>query len=170
MLLKEFVETIKIIRNRMVTHRDTLRENQIRTRMALVEPVLRALEWDTGDPTMVQPDHTATGPTGKTLVTDLLLSSTIEGQKATGKKKALTNRAAIDVLPLNHDPAPDQWDNLMELCRETKTLRAVVTDGNYWEIREVGDEEDRGPIILRIDELPAHRSAIALMELWPRGN
>ena len=170
MLLEEFVETIKVIRNRMVTHRDTLRENQIRTRMALVEPVLRALGWDTGDPAMVQPNHTATGPTGKTLAADLLLSSTTEGQKATGKKKTMTNRAAIDVLPLNHDPAPDQWDNLTELCQETKTIRAVVTDGNYWEIRKVGGEEDRGPTILHIDELPAYRSAIALIELWSRGD
>ena len=170
MLLEELMETMETIRNRIAIHRNILQESQVRTRMALVEPVLRALGWDTGDPTMVQPDHTATGPTGKTLVADLLLSSTIEGQKATGTKKVLTNRAAIDVLPLNHDPAPDQWDNLMELCRETKTLRAVVTDGNYWEIREVGDEEDRGPTILRIDELPAYRSAIALMELWPRNH
>ena len=53
--LNELVGCIELLQERIRSHHDALRENETRTRMALIDPLLRALGWDVfrpggGDP------------------------------------------------------------------------------------------------------------------------
>ena len=47
MLLDDLVGVIETLKERIATHGATLREYETRTRMALIDPLLQALGWDT---------------------------------------------------------------------------------------------------------------------------
>ena len=61
MLLEPLVSTIETIKARIATHGTALRENETRTRMALIDPLLQALGWDTSDPSLVLPEFDVSG-------------------------------------------------------------------------------------------------------------
>ena len=52
--LAKLIETLK---TRIEKHENTLRDNEIRTRMALIDPLLQALGWEPGDPAVVAPEY-----------------------------------------------------------------------------------------------------------------
>ena len=47
----------EVLKERMQTHRAALEENEMRTRVALIDPLLCALGWDVSDPAMVMPEY-----------------------------------------------------------------------------------------------------------------
>ncbi|GIV08850.1 MAG: hypothetical protein KatS3mg019_0941 [Fimbriimonadales bacterium] len=56
------VDILQKVRDRINQHGASLRTNEMLTRYALIDPVLRALGWDTEDPDIVVPEYTtATG-------------------------------------------------------------------------------------------------------------
>ena len=57
MLLDDLYQTIEKLRERMETHRDKLKQSEALTRNALVDPLLRALGWDTEDPALAMPEY-----------------------------------------------------------------------------------------------------------------
>ena len=60
-MLDELVSLIETLAERIGRHRDVLGKNEMHTRMALVDPLLRALEWDTSDPQVVSAEYTVQG-------------------------------------------------------------------------------------------------------------
>ena len=68
MPMDELLKTIETLRDRVERHRDHLETGKLRTRMALVEPVLRTLGWDTGNPLEggIHPPPDSGGPPGNT--------------------------------------------------------------------------------------------------------
>lgn len=61
MLLDELLEVIETLKKRINDHGSILRENEIRTRMALIDPLLQVLGWDTSDPSLVMPEYSVSG-------------------------------------------------------------------------------------------------------------
>jgi hypothetical protein len=57
------VDTLIEVQKRIKQHGAVLRQNEMLTRYALIDPVLRALGWDTEDPEIVVPEYTT--PTGR---------------------------------------------------------------------------------------------------------
>ena len=57
MLLDDLVGAINILKERIHTHEPDLQANETRTRMALIDPLLQALEWNTSDPALVTPEY-----------------------------------------------------------------------------------------------------------------
>ena len=57
MLLEDLVGVIESLRERIRSHDAVLRENETRTRMALIDPLLQALGWDVSDPEVVTPEY-----------------------------------------------------------------------------------------------------------------
>ena len=153
MPLEELMEAIDTSVHRVVRHREALQQSGALTRTSLVEPVLRALGWDTGDPLQVRPDQSVRTESGRELRVDLTLT-------------ARGRRTAVCVLPLDHQQHPDGLADLMEFCRVAQMQQAVVTDGNSWKVLEVGKQG--GGTITTLCEEPAHRSAMALLALWPQ--
>ena len=54
--LDELAACIEQLKTRLLSHRTDLEENEIRTRMALIDPLLRALGWDVSDSAVVIPE------------------------------------------------------------------------------------------------------------------
>ena len=57
MLLDELYQVIEKLRERMEIHQDKLKQSEALTRNALVDPLLRALGWDTEDPALAMPEY-----------------------------------------------------------------------------------------------------------------
>jgi Predicted type IV restriction endonuclease len=54
--MRELLEAIKRVCERIKRYENQLRQNEMLTRYALVDPILRALGWDTEDPEQVVPE------------------------------------------------------------------------------------------------------------------
>lgn len=59
MPLESLLSLVQTLRERISEHRSTLSRNEMLTRYALVDPLLRELGWDTGDPAIVVPEDTS---------------------------------------------------------------------------------------------------------------
>ena len=57
MLLDDLYQVIENLRERMENHQDKLIQSEALTRNALVDPLLRALGWDTEDPSLAMPEY-----------------------------------------------------------------------------------------------------------------
>ena len=52
-MLDELVDTIESLKRRIKDHREQIEAYEVRTRTALIDPLLRALGWDVSDPSLV---------------------------------------------------------------------------------------------------------------------
>ena len=59
--LDDLVGCIEVLKERMRSYRAALEENETRTRMALIDPLLCALGWDVSDPGVVAPEYRVGG-------------------------------------------------------------------------------------------------------------
>ena len=59
--LNALMHVIETLKERIEHDGETIGSNEIRTRTALVDPLLNALGWDTTDPAMVIPEYAAGG-------------------------------------------------------------------------------------------------------------
>ena len=57
MLLDDLVIVIETLKERIVSHGSALQENEIRTRVALIDPLLTVLGWDVANPGIVLPEY-----------------------------------------------------------------------------------------------------------------
>ena len=56
-MLDELVDVIETLKSRINEHRSDLQKDETRTRMALINPLLQVLGWDTSDPSLVTPEY-----------------------------------------------------------------------------------------------------------------
>ena len=61
MPLDDLVSVIETLQQRIRDHGESLRQNEIRTRAALIDPLLTALGWDVADPGLVMPEYDVSG-------------------------------------------------------------------------------------------------------------
>ena len=159
MPMEELRQIIETVRERAELHRAVLEDSIPRTRMSLVEPVLRALGWDTGDPRQVWPDYThpmKDGEDGSTRSVNLMLFMETAG-----------TWVAIEVIPLGSEPHPEAPERRLQVCRKTNTPLAVVTNGTSWWFHtnpETAGEKQETSVDL--GKQPDHQAALGLMILW----
>ena len=61
MPLDDLVQVIETVQKRIRDHGDSLRQNEIRTRVVLIDPLLTALGWDVADPGLVTAEYDVSG-------------------------------------------------------------------------------------------------------------
>jgi len=122
----DLIKTIEQIRERIQAHRERLSRNEMLTRYALIDPLLRALGWNTEDPDQVEPEFvTQQGRPDYTLRHD-------------GKPFIL-----IEAKKLGSDLG-EARDSGFKYCWQNKVPFYVITDGNVWELhdlREMGGKQ-----------------------------
>ena len=154
MLLDDLVSVIEILRERLQTHRQVLEAYETRTRMALIDPLLQALGWDTTDPALVLPEYEVSGQRERP---DYAL---LDG---TSEPVALVEAKRLDESLASHRMQIVNYANL------SGVPYAGLTDGNHWELYKVFDPapiEDRLLLNLSIADRPAHEVALKLLLLW----
>jgi hypothetical protein len=151
-MLDDLVGTIKALKERIRIHSSDLQANETRTRMALINPLLQTLEWDTADPALVTPEYASdSGPV------DYALRSS--GDKPT---------AFIEAKKLGESLSKHR-EQMVRYANIDGVPYAGLTDGNYWEFYEVFKEkrlEDRRLLQISIAQDPTHECALKLLLLW----
>ena len=151
-MLDDLVSVIETLQKRIGAHGATLRENETRTRMALIDPLLTALGWDVSDPALVTPEYDVSGRKA-----DYALLGT-DGQPA----------ATLEAKKLGESLASHRMQ-MLNYSNASGVEYAGLTDGDHWELYEVfqrGQLEDRRILEVSISGMPAHEIALKMLLLW----
>ena len=152
MLLDELIAVIKTLKQRIADHGPTLRANETRTRMALIDPLLQILGWDTSDPSLVVPEYSVSG--GKA---DYALLSQ-KGHPTT----------AIEAKRLD-EPLHSHLMQMVSYSAMAGIKYAGITDGNQWELYDVlrpAALTERRILDLKISDSSPYFCALRLLLLW----
>ena len=152
MFLDELVEVIETLKQRITVHGSALRENETRTRMALIDPLLQVLGWDTSDPSLVIPEYSVGG--GKA---DYALLSQ-EGHPT----------AAIEAKRLD-EPLHSHLMQMVSYSAMAGIRYAGITNGDQWELYDVLRPvalAERRMLDLKISDSSPYFCALKLLLLW----
>ena len=151
MLLEPLVSVIETIKERMQQHNQGLRQSEALTRYALIDPILRALGWDTEDPALVVPEYRAAGG-----FADYALMGPSRPVSLLEAKKLGENLTSGIGQALNY-------------CNEQGINYMLVSDGNAWVMYEVFRQapiEERRLVSISIQGDCTHEAALKLLLLW----
>lgn len=148
--MNELLNLVNELRKRIIKYKDLLSANEALTRYVLIDPLLRALEWDTENPDIVRPEERQEG--GRP---DYILY-------CNGKKLIALEAKSLDTrldekralyLSFNYS-----WRN--------KIPYFIITDGNVWKVYDV--RKMGGNLILEINLLEdsIEDSVRKLLSLW----
>ena len=119
--------------------------------MALIDPLLRALGWDTEDPALVLPEYESSGRADYALL------------GGAGKPSAVIEAKRLGESLANHRGQMVNYANMSGIPY------AGLTDGNIWEFYDVFDRkplEERRLLHVSIANDAAHECALKLLLLW----
>ncbi len=118
MPMESLLTLVETLRKLIDVHADALRHNEMQTRYALIDPLLRELGWDTADPHLVIPEYTS----GVGRADYALLDN--------GKPVMMVEAKKLD------EPLRGAVSQGIQYCLEGGTKYFAVTDGRRWEIYE----------------------------------
>lgn len=148
MVLKDLLEAIERVKDRAEKFHGELQKSEALTRYVLIDPILRALGWDTEDPSQVIPEFpTESGSPDYALLWDRKPHIMVEA-KALGK---------------NLDVAKDKG---FQYCWKNKVSYYAITDGNAWEVNDLREMGGKEVLRLRLDQVSSGEAARALLALW----
>lgn len=153
MLLDSLVETIETIQKRIRDHGGVIRGHETRTRIALINPLLTVLGWDTADPHLVipefftekrnRPDYALLGPDGK-------LTALIEAKKLGGISESGEGQ-------------------VVNYANVTGISYVGLTDGDRWVLYDVFKPvklDEKRILDVSITSTPVYQCALQLLLLW----
>ena len=155
MLLDDLVGVIELLKERIATHGASLRENEIRTRTALIDPLLTALGWDVSDPSLVTPEYKV-GSAGNSPRADYGLLDNNRNLVSAIESKRLGESLA------NHEK------QIFDYAWNLQIKFAGLTDGDHWYFVDLSQiaSADKTILQLRLTDAPAHEAALKLLLLW----
>ncbi len=154
MLLDNLVETIETLKGRISAHRESLRQNEFRTRVALIDPLLQALGWDVSDPSLVTPEYDVNGRRADYALLEL--------------GNAALPAATLEAKKLN-EPLESYQMQMLNYSNFGGIRYAGLTNGDRWDLYEifrVGTLEERRILNVSISQNPAPQLALKLLLLW----
>lgn len=151
MLLDDLIEVIEVLRRRIANRVPTLSVSETRTRVALIDPLLQVLGWDTADPSIVIPEYDVSGRK---------IDYALLGQ----------NRLPAGIVEAKRLGSPLQpfLEQMINNANLVGVEFAGITDGDQWELYEVlrSDMSNiRKLLNLKISSSSSHRSALKLLLL-----
>ena len=151
-MLDELVEVIDQLRTRINEHRSVLQGNEAQTRSSLIDPLLRALGWDTTDPALVRSEYFVSGrladyalldPQGDVLV-------------------------FLETNDLGEDLA-NHRSRVVAYASELGIRFPALTNGNEWEVYDNSQPvqvEQRRVLDVSIATADSARCALQFLLLW----
>ena len=151
-MLEDLMQVIETIQGRIREHGASLRENETRTRMALIDPLLTVLGWDVSDPSVVMPEYGVGGGRADYALLD-----------------AQNNPLAfIEAKHLNAPLEANRNEEQVVTYATRQRLRFVgLTDGNHWVFDDLADfSSGRRRLDLTISDAAASQCALQMLLLW----
>lgn len=152
MPLDDLVQVIETLQQRIRDHGDSLRQNEIRTRVALIDPLLTALGWDVSDPGVVTAEYAVGGGRADYA---LRTSGTIPA-------------ATFEAKKLGESLEPHRMQ-MLNYSNAAGIRYAGLTDGNLWELYEIfrpGTLEERRILEVSITYETPFQCALKFLLLW----
>lgn len=150
--LNDLMDCINALKERLQSHYAVLHENETRTRMALIDPLLRVLGWDVSDPAMVLPEYKVNGGFADYA---LLLP---DGKPA----------AVIEAKRFGESLAAHRVQ-MVTYATMAGIGYAGLTNGNHWllyDILKPGQLDEKQMLNVTLAVEPAHAVALKLLILW----
>ena len=119
MILESLFELVETLKVRIDAHGDQLRQSEALTRYALINPLLRELGWDTGDPALVIPEYNSGG------------GSADYALLGNGSPVVMVEAKRLGTLLQGSVVSQG-----IQYCLEEGTEHFAVTDGQRWEVYE----------------------------------
>ena len=114
-MLDELIDTIKELQERISKHGDVLRSSEAQTRMSLIDPLLRALGWNTASPAELRPEFVLRSGRADYALLDV-------NQRPV---------AIVEAKKLN-EPLGNAEMQLLPYAFTSNVGYAVLTDGDHW--------------------------------------
>ncbi|MDE2745488.1 MAG: type I restriction enzyme HsdR N-terminal domain-containing protein [Chloroflexota bacterium] len=152
MVLEDLHELVETLQRRIAEHRPALQQSEALTRSALIDPLLRGLGWDTGDPNQVVPEYRSAAGSA-----DYALFGTSNKPQIIIEAKRLGAQLDFKVR-----------QQVTGYCQEEGIPYAAITDGRYWELYDVfkpAAMKDSIVTMLDLGDAPPETSLKALA-LW----
>ena len=149
MLLEPLISTIETIKARIERHGSSLRQNETRTRAALIDPLLQALGWDTADPVLVTPEYRVDVGWADYALAGL-------GNQPT----AVIEAKRLGSILENH------LEQAVGYCIQQGIAYSGVTDGNRWQVYRTFEPvplAEKLVLDVSIANAPTHESALKLL-------
>ena len=151
MLLGDLVTAIQTAQARIRDYGNTLSQNEYRTRISLIDPILDALGWDVSNPKLV----------------------THEYQAGNGRADyaLLKNQSPIAFIEAKHfGESLDKHEAQVFTYSVSQGVKyAGLTDGNRWILEDLSARFDQGEsriLDISLDKSDKHQCALKLLVLW----
>lgn len=152
-MLDELVECIDELKDRIAEFRNSLNENETRTRMQLIDPLLHVLGWDVSNPRCVTPEFKVSdGWADYALLRE-------DGKPA----------AMVEAKKLDEPLKSTHRAQMLKYAIELGIPYTGLTDGNHWELYSVFQPvpmEEKQILNVSILDTKSHESALKLLLLW----
>ena len=151
MILESLLELVKTLKARIDAHSEQLQGSEALTRYALIDPLLRELGWDTGDPALVIPEY-ASGH-GKA---DYALLSDSKPIMMVEAKKLGTQLGPVVIQVIGY-------------CLMEGTEHFSVTDGQRWQVYEThktGSIDEKRVVDFDLRDQSAAEVCLKALALW----
>lgn len=150
-MLDDLLDAIAEVRDKVSQHRALLKQNEIRTRTVLIDPILCALGWDVTDPTTVSVEYTTEpGPVDYALLQD-------------SKPIAIVEAKRLD------EPLKKHEMQMLTYAMAQGIKYALLTDGDTWvmfDVFQVAGMADKRILNIKLSTMPTPLSALGLLALW----
>ena len=154
MPLDDLFTLIHELRERIDAHGAALRQSEALTRYALIDPLLRALGWNTADPALVVPEYRSGSGSADYALLD------------NGKPLMMVEAKKLDT------PLRDVVGQGIQYCLIQGTAHFSVTDGRRWEIYETHRPvpiDDKRIASFDLKEQDPAEAALHALALWRPG-
>ena len=146
--MESLLKALESVGHKLERYEDLLRRNEALTRYALIDPVLRALGWDTEDPSKVIPEFsTQSGVPDYALLWEgepfMMVEAKAYGEDLTAAKK-----------------------KGFAYCWENKVRYYTITDGSSWEIYDIWEPGGKLLVQTSLKEDSLGEVARKLLALW----
>ena len=154
-MLDDLVAVIETLKARIRDYGDSLRQNEYRTRAALIDPLLQVLGWDVADPRLVTLEYRV-APSGNSARADYALLGT-DGRLV----------AAIDAKRLG-ESLENHEKQIFDYAWNLQVKHGGLTDGNWWYFVDFSKFTDKDRTVMQVSltDTPVHETALKLLLLW----
>ena len=150
-MLDDLVGEIKKLQGRIEQHRPALSQSEALTRYALIDPLLRALGWDTADPALVTPEYRV-------------------GNKSADYALLKSDGVAVFLEAKRLDEnLPPHRSQVVAYTSELGIRYPALTNGNEWEVydnSQLVPIDQRRILSVSLAGAPAATNALQLLLLW----
>jgi len=150
-MLDDLVGVIATLQGRIEQHRPALSQSEALTRYALIDPLLRALGWDTADPALVTPEYRV-------------------GNKSADYALLKSDGVAVFLEAKRLDEnLPPHRSQVAAYASELGIRYPALTNGNEWEVydnSQLVPIDQRRILSVSLTGAPAAVNALKLLLLW----